>query len=93
MCGDAMSNLSHYRKNTTVVICPVSKETPLIEVKITDKAAGRGKHPSLVKVQATRPLDIFGEKHRDFEGTKYFPSDTAWLNPQEWEVRARIATK
>jgi hypothetical protein len=84
-----MNNLAHYRKGAVVIICPAGKESPLIEATITGKAQGRGSNPSLIKVQATRPLDIFGEKHKSFEGTSVNPSDTAWLNPKEWEVRAR----
>ncbi len=88
-----MNNLSHYRKGTHVIICPVDKTSPLIEVEITKKATGRGKHHSLVKVVSTEPLDIFGHKHKSVEGTEIKSSSFAWLNPAEWEVWARVELK
>ena len=85
-----MSNLSHYRRNTLVIICPVDKAGPVIEAKIIDKAQGRGSHKSMVKIQTERPLDIFGDKHKTAEGIVITPSATAWLNPMEWMVIGKV---
>lgn len=85
-----MNNLKFYRKGTKVVICPAGQEKPLIEVTIVEKAQGRGDSKSLVKVCATHPLDIFGDKHKVIGGTEIQQSDITWLNPADWQVRAKI---
>lgn len=85
-----MSNLSHYRRNTLVIICPVDKTGPVVEARIIDKAQGRGSHKSMVKIQTERPMDIFGDKHKTAEGVIISPSDKAWLNPTDWEVIGKV---
>ncbi len=85
-----MNNLSHYRIGSTILVCPKDKTSPVIEVFIIGKAQGRGQHKSLVKVEAQRPLDIFGDKHKSSTGTFIIQSTTAWLSPDEWEVVGKV---
>jgi hypothetical protein len=85
-----MSNLAFYRKNTTLLICPVDKEAPIIEVKIIDKAQGKSGSKMLIKVEAPFPIDLFGNKHKSVDGIFVEPQARAWLRLQDWKVIGRI---
>jgi hypothetical protein len=81
-----VNNLFRYKIGDTVLL---GKNGTLIEATIVQKAQGKGKQPSVVKVQSSKALLAFAEPGR-FQGDPTPARKDAWLNTKEWEVRALV---
>lgn len=84
-----INNLFFYKVNDTILLNR-NADGFTIEATIVQKIPGSGKRPSLVKINSTVALDMFGETHKGKDGEYVTPRKTAWISTKEWCVAALV---